>query len=477
MNLCDLTAREIVQGISNRQFSSVDVAQSLIAQAERLAHLNAFIKFDADAFLAAAQKSDEQFVTGADCGPLHGLPIVVKDNIDVVGFATTAATPALVNHYPKAQGPVVQSLIDAGAVVMGKANMHELAFSPGISRSAEDEEIKYGGFGNAHNPYDLERSPAGSSTGTAAAIGARIAPAGLGSDTGGSVRNPAAWCGISGLRPTIQRYSQDLVVPISWTRDTIGPMARSVDDLILFDEVITGERDLPTLALSDLTLGINREYFCDDADPEVVAVFDREIERLKNAGVQVKEIEIPDLFELVAATGHAIAMYEIVRALPKYLIASKANVDFDQIVDQIAASSLGQKISSIRGDQAISEEVYLKSMNETRPKLQAVYAQCFIDNEIDALVFPSSLTLPFNLQNPGVHRHKGQDISAFAASGHNVQPASLCGSPGLTVAAGLTTSGLPVALGFDGPTDSDRKLLTIGRVYEAIRPDVPGPPL
>ena len=126
---------------------------------------------------------------------------------------------------------------------MSKANMHELAFTPGITKRKEDDKILWGAFGASRNPYNLDHSPSGSSSGTAAAISASIAPAGLGTDTGGSVRNPSAWCGISGLRPSINRYSQEGVVPLSWTRDTIGPMARTVSDLALLDTVITGNHE------------------------------------------------------------------------------------------------------------------------------------------------------------------------------------------------------------------------------------------
>ena len=229
-------------------------------------------------------------------GRLHGLPLVIKDNIDVAGFPTTAATPALFDHRPGRTAPVAEKLLAAGAIVMAKTNMHELAFSPGITKSPGDASaLVFGGHGNARNPYDTDRSPAGSSTGTAAAVGARIAPAGLGSDTGGSVRNPAAWCGITGLRPTLLRYGQTGVVPISWTRDTIGPMARTVADLQLLDEVITGEEDRPEISLSSLRLGLDRGYFCDGAEAGVLAVFERELNRLADAGAEIVEITIPGL--------------------------------------------------------------------------------------------------------------------------------------------------------------------------------------
>jgi len=449
----------------------------LVEREQHWRTVNALVNFKADDFLAAAQAADEKRAAGGPLGPLHGLPLVVKDNIDVAGFATTAATPALAGHFPGQDAPVVQALRDAGAIVMAKANMHELAFSPGISKPDDGSETIYGAHGAARNPYDLERSPAGSSTGSAAAIAAHLAPAGLGSDTGGSVRNPAAWCGLAGLRPSIGRYEQTGVVPISWTRDTIGPMARSVSDLALLDGVITGESQSPVAELDKLRLGIDRDFFCTDADTDILTIFECEIERLSTAGTEIVEVTIPDLENLIGAAGQGIAMYEIIRALPRYLKEGGSGVTLDEVFGNIAASGLGARLESLRGAEAISETDYRTSIDELRPALQSAYEDCFQANRLDALIFPATLILPFKLQEPGTHMHKGQEISDFAASSHNVQPASIGGSPGLTITAGLTPAGLPAAIGLDGPFGHDAKLLAIGKAYEAIQPPIPAPPV
>src|SRR5262249_28835112 len=161
--------------------------------------------FDPDLARAAAHDADTRRRTGATLGPLHGLPLLIKDNIDVVGFATTCNTPALATHRPARQGPVVDALLAAGAIVLGKANMHDLAFAPGMGPGLVPT---VGHFGAVTHPHDAARSTGGSSSGTAAAVGAGIAPAGLGTDTGGSVRIPAAFCGIVGYRPSTGRYAQ-----------------------------------------------------------------------------------------------------------------------------------------------------------------------------------------------------------------------------------------------------------------------------
>jgi mandelamide amidase len=472
MDLTTLTATDAAAAIKAGDITAAELAGALIAKAEASQSVNALVGFDADAFLSQAEDADQIYAEGALLGPLHGVPLVIKDNIDVAGMATTAATPALSGNIAGRDAPVTRALRDAGAGIMAKANMHELAFSPGITKPEDGGEIVYGAHGAARNPYDQARSPAGSSTGTAAAIAARMAPAGLGTDTGGSVRNPAAWCGIDGFRPSMGRYSQSGVVPISWTRDTPGPLARSVADLALLDGIISGEDGLFPVHLKGLRLGLERDYFCTDADSGIAAVFEEETGRLADAGAEIIEVSMPGLEDAVAGAGQPIAMYEIVRALPRYLAEADTGIAFDTLINEIAASGLGPTLDGLRGAKAISEDDYRTAMEQLRPALQKTYADCFADNNLDALVFPATLSLPYKLQEPGVHRHRGKDISDFAASGHNVQPASIGGSPGLTVAAGLTPSGLPAAIGFDGPLGSDRKLLSIGISYEAIRPDM-----
>ena len=183
MDIAALTAGEALPALKTGALSARDYVEALLTRARAADHLNAFIALDADAALAAADASDERRVRGDDLGPLHGLPIVLKDNIDVAGFATTAGTPGLRANRPVRTAPVAQALFDAGAILFGKTNMHELAFGVTTDNAA---------FGAARNPYDPTKTPGGSSGGTGVAVAARLAPAGLGSDTGGSVRIPAA---------------------------------------------------------------------------------------------------------------------------------------------------------------------------------------------------------------------------------------------------------------------------------------------
>ena len=204
-----LTISEAAAAIRRGEMTALAYAEALLAQAEKAASLNAFIHHDPEQVRAAARAADAK--GGAGAGPLHGVPLALKDNLDTADMPTTGGTPGLKGHRPKRNAEVVQKLLDAGAIAFGKANLHELAYGITNNNAA---------FGAARNPYDPTRIPGGSSGGVGAAVGARIVPGGIGSDTGGSVRVPAALCGIVGFRPTTGRWSQAGVVPISHTRDT-----------------------------------------------------------------------------------------------------------------------------------------------------------------------------------------------------------------------------------------------------------------
>jgi len=477
LNYTKLNARQIVDGITKGDFTSFEVAKALIEQAKAWEAINSLVNFDVDRFLSLAEEADQTQKEGGAIGKLHGLPLLVKDNIDVLNFPTTAATPALVNYVPNKQGPVINTLLNAGAIVMTKTNMHELAFSPGITEPPDGSEIRWGAQGAAKNPHNLEYSPSGSSSGTGAAISAGISPAGLGSDTGGSVRNPAAWCGITGLRPSTKRYSQVGVVPLSWTRDTIGPMARSVGDLALLDSVITGEGSIHAAEIGELRLGIDRDFFCTDCDPDVLNIFETEVERLSDAGAEIVDLTIQNLEKNINQIGQTLTMYEVVRGLAEYLKTSGSGVRFEDLIAQVTASGMGERLKQLMEEEAVSEDVYTHAITTIRPAIQQSYANVFSENNIQALLFPATLLQPNKISELGTSTIRGKKTSYLLASSHNVQPASIGGSPGLTVAASLTGSGLPAAIGFDGPIGSDRDLLAIGMAYENIRPIMPSPVL
>src|ERR1700760_4201492 len=264
------SAAEIVAAIRAKKITATAVTKAAIERAEQLKDLNAFIFLNKDGALAAAAEIDEGR-SGPLGGPLAGLPIVIKDNINTADMPTSGGTPALHDAQPGSNAPSFQTLFRAGAVIIGKTNLHELAF--GITSTNLSPFP-----GPVKNPYDTTRIPGGSSGGTAAAIAAGIVTCGLGTDTGGSTRIPAALTGTVGLRPSVgnggaqRRYHDaNMVVPISHTRDTVGPMGRTVADVALLDSVITGTPMATAEPLRGKRLGIPA-VFWSGLDREVEAV-------------------------------------------------------------------------------------------------------------------------------------------------------------------------------------------------------------
>jgi Asp-tRNA(Asn)/Glu-tRNA(Gln) amidotransferase A subunit family amidase len=230
--LLELSATEAVARMSRGEMTVERYASALLARCEALRALNAFIALEPPRVLEAARVCDKRRAAGEKPGPLFGLPIPVKDSVNTADYPTTAGTPGLRDFRPAEDAPIVQALRAGGALVLGKTNLHELSYGWTSNNQA---------FGAVHNPYDPKRIPGGSSGGTAAAVAARMAPLGVAEDTEGSIRVPAAWCGISGFRPSTGRYSTRACVPISPLFDQVGPHSRNVADLALFDSVAAND--------------------------------------------------------------------------------------------------------------------------------------------------------------------------------------------------------------------------------------------
>jgi mandelamide amidase len=382
---------------------------------------------------------------------------------------TTGGTPGLRDNRPKQNAPVVQALLDAGALILGKANLHELAY--GITNNN-------GAFGPARNPYGKDRIPGGSSGGTGVAVGARLAPAGIGTDTGGSVRVPAALCGIAGLRPTVGRYSQAGIVPISHTRDTAGPMARSVADLALIDGVVTGgPRSITAAPLKGLRLGVPRGYYYENLDGALAAVVEDALKRLKDSGVVLVEADVPNVKALDDAVSFPVALFETVTDLTMYLRDHRAGLDFAGLVAKVGSPDVKGILGSLLGEGAVPEAAYREALKTHRPALQAAYADYFKKNRVEAMIFPTTPLPAAKIGEDETTKLNGQDVPTFFTFIRNTDPASNAGTPGLSLPVGLTKSGLPVGMELDGPAGSDRSLLAIGLALEAVFPPLPAPKL
>jgi mandelamide amidase len=465
----ELSAAEAAQQIRAGKLKSVDLVNALADRIEKSRDLNAFITFDREAALKAARAADAAAAKKKFKGPLHGVPIVVKDNIHVAGFPNSAGTPALKDFRPKANAPVVARLVKAGAIVIGKTNMHELAF--GITSNN-------GEFGPVRNVYDHSRIAGGSSGGTASAIAARLAPAGLGTDTGGSVRIPSALNGITGLRPTLKRYPQEAITPIAHTRDTAGPMARTVGDLVLLDSVVSGAKDKVAPAkLKGLRLGVETTYFWKGLDTETEKLARAALDKMKAAGVQLVEVQMPGLADLNNKVSFPVALYEANVDLAKYLKKYKVPLDVKGVAAQIRSPDVKGVFDGMvvpGAPKAMPAEAY-KAALKTRPALQKLYADTFKKNRIAALVFPTTPLPAAPIGDDQTTKLNGQDVPTFPTFIQNTDPGSNAGVPGLTVPVAMTASRLPIGMELDGPAGSDRKLLSIGLALEQLFGHLPPP--
>lgn len=456
-----ITATAAAELVRSGDLSSTELVGAALDRADQVASLNAFITLDREGAMAAAARAD----AGPGAGALHGIPIVIKDNMHVAGLPCTAGTPALRHFVPVSHAPVVQRLVDAGAIVIGKTNMHELAF--GVSGY---NEAFHGARIGVRNPLDPARICGGSSSGTAAAIAAGVVAAGMGTDTGASVRLPAAYTNGAALRPTVHRYSQVGVCPISHTRDTPGPMARTVGDVALLHSVIVGRPVAAACSLKGVRLGIHRHWFFAGLDADTALVTARALDRLRVAGVELVEVDMPRLGELEAMVSFPVAVVEAHDDLVSYLREWSTGVSIEQLVAGIASADvraiyetmvLPVQLPGATGMQD-ARPAYQQALAVWRPALRKLYADTFAINRIEALIFPTA---------PVVAVLQGPEASSAEAMGRMIQntgPGSNAGIPGLSVPAGFGPSGLPVGLEIDGPDDSDDRLLAIGLSIEAL---------
>lgn len=459
-----LSATEAARRIRCGELSALDYAEALLERCSALEGLGAFIRLDPDIIRAEARAADLTRERGAALGPLHGVPVTVKDNIDVSGVPSTAGTPGLRGNVAREDAGVVRALRRAGAVIFGKTNMHELAYGLTSNNAF---------FGPVRNPWSRAHIAGGSSGGAAAALAAGLAPLGLGTDTGGSVRQPAALCGVVGLRPTLGRYSASGVLPISHTRDTVGAMARTVEDVALLDAAIAGcSVELEAIALPGLRLGVPREYFYDPSDTDVRDAAERALRHLAAAGVELVEVGIPEVQGCNPRIGRPIFMAEAIADIGGYLAGRNRGTTLQALFESLASSDVrsvfAQQLDP--GGCELRAAEYRAAIDRDRPALIAAYRRCFEKYRVAALIFPTTPIAARLIGEDETVELAGQRVPTTAAYVRNTGPATIVGIPGLSVPAGCTPAGLPVGIELDGPWRSDRELLAIGKTIEACLP-------
>jgi indoleacetamide hydrolase len=461
--LADLGAAEAVALMSSGELRCEHYAEALLERCRSARALNAFITLEPERVLADARARDRERREGLKPGPLFGLPIPVKDSVNTRDYRTTGGTPALRNFRPSEDAPVIAALRHAGAIVLGKTNLHELSYGWTSNNLA---------FGAVHNPYDAARIPGGSSGGTGAAIAARLAPLGVAEDTEGSIRVPAAFCGIAGFRPTTGRYPTTGCVPISPLFDQVGPHARHVTDLLLFDAVAGASTAAatspaavrPAPSLRGTRLGVARDYWFEGLDPEVERITTAALKRLEQAGVVLVEAPLPGLAQLIDRVTDQIQNHDVRLALPRYLETYHAGVTFDQLVERASPDirAVFKQYVLPGGADFVTGSDYADARDRYLPRIQQLYRNHFADTRVAAMVFPAVRVPPPLIGEETTLDVGGRKVAFEDAVARNIAPGSTAGLPGLVLPAGLTAHGLPVALEFDGPEGSDRELLTLG---------------
>ncbi|MGM0439334.1 MAG: Asp-tRNA(Asn)/Glu-tRNA(Gln) amidotransferase subunit GatA [Patescibacteria group bacterium] len=464
MDLKKLKITDIKKGLENKDFSSVELTNQFLELArETDKEISSLLEITDDLALEQAKKVDEEQLKS-----LSGVPIIIKDNILVKDVKSTAGSKILEYFRAPTDATVIKKIKDAGAIILGKGNMDEFAMGGSTENSA---------FFNTKNPVDTDKVPGGSSGGPAAAVAAGIAPISLGSDTGGSIRQPASFCGVVGFKPSYGRVSRNGLMAMASSLDQIGPFAKSVQDAKKVFNVIKGrdDKDATSLKIEDnpqdidkFKVGVPKEYFVDGVDEKVKEEVQRSIDKIKDSGVEVVDISLPH-------TEYALACYQIVMA--SEVSANMARYDgirYGLETDRPEAKSiedayrknrgkLGDEVKRriILGTYCLSsgyyDDYYMKA-EKVRELIRRDFEDAF--EKVDVIVTPTSPVLPFNIgekvENP---------LSMYLADTFTT-PANLAGLPAISIPSGA--EGLPVGVQLMGERFEDEKLLSIAEKIEEI---------
>ena len=468
------TAGQILALIRARRISAVETVEACLERIERLdARLGAFRLVLRDDALARARAVDARFERGEDPGPLAGLPVAVKDVLCLRDHPTTCGSRVLEHFVPPYDATAIERLHDAGAVVVGKTNMDEFAMGSSTENSAYEK---------TRNPWDPARVPGGSSGGSAAAVAAELVPVSLGTDTGGSIRQPAAFCGVAGLKTTYGRVSRYGLVAFASSLDQIGPFARSVADLGLTLRCIAGfdPRDstsaaveVPAFAagsgssLKTLRLGIPREYFPAGLDPEIAAAVRAALQKAEGLGARVEEVSLPHT-DYAIPTYYIIATAEASSNLARYDGArygfrSPAADDLASMYRRSRSAGFGKEVKRriMLGTYVLSSgyyDAYYLKAQKVRTLLRDDFEKAF--EKVDLIATPTTPSTAFRFGD------KTDDPLQMYLSDIFTATINLAGLPALSLPCGLSRQGLPIGLQLIGPAFGEERLLRAGTALE-----------
>jgi aspartyl-tRNA(Asn)/glutamyl-tRNA(Gln) amidotransferase subunit A len=468
------TAEALAGTVASGERSAAEVAEAFLSQIDRTAdRLGTYLHRTRELALSMAAEVDARRARGGPPGPLAGVPVAIKDVLATRGIPTTCASRILEGWRPPYDAHVVERLREAGAVFVGKTNCDEFAMGSSTENSA---------YGPTRNPWDLDRVPGGSSGGSAATVAARETPLSLGTDTGGSVRQPAAFCGVVGLKPTYGAVSRYGLVAFASSLDQIGPFATCARDAALLYNAICGpdRRDmtsreearpvsLPSLeeGVTGLRIGIPRDLLGEGLDPEIRAVLDRTAARFAGEGAEVRDVELPHAKHAIA-TYYLIAPAEASSNLARYdgvrygRRAAGAG-DLRSMYEATRGRGFGREVKRriLLGTYALSAgyyDAYYLRAQKVRTLIRRDFTHAF--ERVDALLLPTTPTPAFRLGE------KLEDPLAMYLSDIFSIPASLAGMPGLSFPAGFSAAGLPIGLQLVGRPFEEGLILRAARAHE-----------
>lgn len=462
--LCDMTISELAPEIKSGRISPVDVTRSALQRIEKMEpHLKAYITIDHEAALKAARTAERKIKRGEHIGPLHGIPISLKDLYQTRNLRTTGGSKILQDWQPDEDATAVKKLREAGAIIAGKTNMHEFAFG-GTTQNPH--------FGGAKNPYNLEHIPGGSSGGSAAAVAAGMCIASTGSDTGGSIRTPSALCGTVGLKPTYGRVSLYGVIPLAWSLDHAGPMTKCVRDAAVMLSAMAGHDPKDPCSVSEkvprferflkddvkkLKIGIEPSFCFGGADDEVEQAVRKALSLLERLGAKVVEVALPSI-ELTSA----IASVIITSEAASYHELNLRNRPFDFGKDVRALLEAGAAFTAAH---------YLKAQR-IRRIIQHEFAEVF--KKIDLFALPGA-AIPAPKIGAETVSIKGMETDTQMALLRYTCPSNLTGLPAISIPCGMSRAGLPIGLQLVGRAFDEATLLRAAFTFESNSEPLPKP--
>jgi aspartyl-tRNA(Asn)/glutamyl-tRNA(Gln) amidotransferase subunit A len=453
-DLCFLSITQLAEQLQKKTLSPVEIAQAYLKRIAAVdPQLNSYLTLTAERAIHEAKTAETEICAGTYRGPLHGIPLAHKDIVATKDTKTTCASKVLENNIPDYDATVIERLQAAGSILLGKLNMNEFATM-----------LPSQHFGRVNNPWNLDHSPGGSSSGSGAAVAAGLCAGSLGTDTGGSIRIPAAFCGIVGLKATHGRVSLHGVTPLAWSLDHIGPMTRTVKDAALMLQALAGydDRDLvsretpveeytTTLTgnITGLRLGVPKRFFAEYTDPEVQVAFNAAVNTLNGLGAYIEEVDLP-------------ALDNVWSTIAQVILNGEANAWHEPYL-QTQAEDYGPKVRRFleRGRATLARD-YVRAQ---RARTQLCRDMDRVFAHIDALLTPGELV------PPPVHEARtaligGREVSLMTALISATCPFNLTGQPALTLPCGFTARQLPIALQIVGKAFDEATVLRIGYAYE-----------